>query len=160
MKAKLLLLIAGLVVVGLAGCEDDEVDVARDAESPTTAEDVQREVGEAIGAAGEYFGEKKDEFLADSQDELDTLEARFAELKERGAEAAGQADEELADLRVEVSEKLARAKEELQDLKQAGGDAWDEALSDFRSAMEDLQEAYQNYTTYEPNQTEEGVARG
>jgi chromosome segregation ATPase len=153
-------LIAGMVAtLGLAGCEDD-VDVARETPPPVTSGDVQRQVGEAVGAAGEYFGQKKQEFLADSQGELQALEKRVEELKGQTAGATGETQEELSDLRVEVSEKLAAAKAELQNLQQAGADAWDDALGDFRTAMEDLQEAYQKYTgTLNRQQTDRDIAQ-
>lgn len=156
----MILLVAGLAAaIGVAGCEDDN-DAARDTGVPTTMEDVERETGEALSTAAEYFRQKKDQFVAKSQEQLADLERRFKETREQSREAGGRADERLEDLRVDVSEKLARAREELADLQQAGVDKWDDATDEFRDAMEDLKESYNEFVQSYQRQRREDVARG
>lgn len=161
---KWILIVTGLVVmIGSGGCREDTEAGDGDAKSPVTIEEVQKEAAEALETAAEYFGEKKDRFLAESREQLDSLEERFRKLKEERVEA-GEGSERLAELRVAVSEKLARAKEELADLKEAGSAGWREAADEFGNAWQDLQEAYREFVkAYEARrqeQTRQDLVRG
>jgi flagellar motor switch/type III secretory pathway protein FliN len=144
MDVKGIVLVAVVAVV-LGGCREERDDAAGEPESPTTAEEVRKEVDEAVGAATEYLGQKKDEFVARAEKEMGELEGRFEGLKERSSEAATESSRKLEDLRVEVDKRLERAREELGDLRQAGGETWRRAAAEFGEAMKDLREAYDDY---------------
>ncbi len=154
MNAKFLLLAAlSAAALGAWGCRED-TDVASESQSSATAEDVRRETTDALEAVTEYLGEKKDEFVARADKELDELAGRFEEWKRRGGETTSQSGERLEALRARVAEKLTQARKELADLKGAGEQTWRDAAGQFSRAMTELRQAYEEWRRARPAEEE------
>jgi len=128
-----------VAVAVLVGCRNEE-PASKEASSPAisaAARDVQKD----IDAAKTFVAENKDQFLAVSEKQLQTVDSAISELAKKSegyqADAKAQADKVLATLK----EKRETVTKRYDDLKAASKDAWVNLKSGFNSALEDLQKA-------------------
>lgn len=128
-------LVAAAALFAVAGCSGDD-------EQKVTAEQVKKEAKEAVDTAVAYSAQKKDEFIAQVNQQYDSLMQQGNELMDKANEqaAAGkaQAKQVLADLQAKqeaVSEKMAA-------MRDAGGEAWEKAKPELEEALQNLQDAY------------------
>jgi len=155
--------------IGLAGCADTVPPAsipnpdtpATDPDNRITGNDVQRELGEATDAVARYAGQTKEEYQAELQKKLDSLDARIEALNDKAAQASEETrasyDAALTTLRQKrevMSDKFAKVKE-------ASGDAWQDVAAGADAAWDDLSKAFQNAashfdSTADAGQPEEG----
>jgi len=136
------LILAVLVGSVLAGCERPP---AKDANAPTTQpgttlDEVKERTQQAATAAADYVQRKRDEFMQQVQPQLDKLEQRYEQAKERLSEAARQAKPEVEKHMDELRQKVQDAREQMHEAAKAGGEAWDTAKQRLQDAMKDLRD--------------------
>src|SRR5579871_5790203 len=104
----------------------------------TTAEDVKKQAGKTAEAAGDYVGEKKEEFEKSASARLEKINRDLAQLKKDAAKRKDQAEAEASHLVKEAESKGAVAEKKLGDLKHSTGDAWKDLRKGVSNAVDDF----------------------
>ena len=108
-----------------------------------TADDLKREVTDALRAAKDYTYQNKDEYRRRLDRLADQMEDRIADLQAQARQATGetkqQLDQAIQDLR--GREKVLR--KQMDRVSAASADAWGDIKAGVGSALEDLHGAYQ-----------------
>jgi hypothetical protein len=104
----------------------------------TGAEDVKKQAGKTVEAAGDYVGEKKEEFEKSASARLERLNKDLALLKKDAAKRKDQAEAEASHLLKEAEGKGAVAEKKLGDLKHSTGDAWKDLRKGVSKAVDDF----------------------
>ncbi len=102
------------------------------AQQKTTAADVKRQAAETVDTTKRYANEKKEDFEARIDAQLNALSADVTSLKDK---AKSNADATVKDLEA----KQKKADEKAAELKKAGGNAWSSLKSGVENAVDDLQ---------------------
>ncbi len=132
-----LLLLTGLI---LPACEREDQQSKTDGK--VTGGEVARKTKEAANAAGQYVAEKKDEYVARMQNELQSLDARIDQLK---AQASKTGEKVSANVQQKIDELEAKSRElgrKLDRIKESSASAWEQMKSGFDEAMGDLRSSY------------------
>ncbi len=129
-----IVLIACTLMVAL-GCSKDE-----GAASPP--ERMRQEAKEAAEAAGEWAAQTRAELVETAEKQIADLRHRMQELKQQARQQGEQAEQKWeSDIQPQLEKQLARAEERLDELKESGGEAWEDAKSGLREALEALGDA-------------------
>lgn len=138
--------------LSLAGCDSADDSSGDTLEDPTSLEDVQKELGEATDAVGDYAEHKfqdlkeatyaqKESFQTEAEKALANLDRKMKDLGESvdelGDDAKAEGEEtlrELEDLRQSAGEKLDKAGE-------SSGEAWEDVRAGFVSAYHELEKS-------------------
>lgn len=147
--------------VGLSGCGDapppasisnpeagSRVADGTPLPGEVTADDVQREIGEAVDTAAKYADQTREEYQQAMQNKLDALDADIEALQ---AKADAQAEDASEDARREYEEAMEALREKrramgqrFSEFKDASGDAWHDVAIGLDAAWDDLSAAFSN----------------
>jgi hypothetical protein len=103
-----------------------------------SAEDVKKQAGKTVEAAGDYVGEKKEEFEKSASARLEKLNKDLSLLKRDAGKRKDQAEAEASHLLKEAEDKGAVAEKRLGDLKHSSGDAWKDLRKGVSNAVDDF----------------------
>ena len=127
-----------------SGCEQKPAAPMPDKVAPgkVTPEDVRRDAGKAVNTAAEYSQQAKQEFQKKLEGQLNELDAKIAQLREKGRDLKGEAkanwDRKMADL--ETKRQAARAK--LAEVGHSSAEAWKDVQKGAQSAWDELDKAF------------------
>jgi len=107
----------GLTLTLLPGCGEGGEGESGE---PTSAEDVQREAGEAVDTAGAYLSEQREEAIAQAKRQMENLETRWADLKD-------ETGPKIDAMKQNVQEQMDKLAQEIDELQNAGAEQWDKA---------------------------------
>jgi hypothetical protein len=139
-----LMLAAGLFLS--VGCNPGSTTPKSETEKPATVtmDDVKRDAAESVKSVTAYSQQQKDKLVNDLKAELVIMDAKIAELRNKGSELASDAkikwDEKIADLNAKrqvVSEKLT-------EVQNSTAEAWNDVEKGVQSAWAELKKAFQN----------------
>jgi chromosome segregation ATPase len=140
--------IFGLIMVAatplvVAGCGKEEPEpIIHTAEEETaSAEDVQREAGEALDAAGEYTEAQLAEFRSGMDQRLQDAEARIDDLRAQMDNVAADARSEYRETIANLEAQRDRLATRIEELENETGRAWADVRSGLRSAWSELDTA-------------------
>jgi hypothetical protein len=136
---KLLLTLAPVFVLCLAGCDKDKPPSK---DSKPSAEDVKRKGREAAEAAGEFTREKKEQFQAEMKEGLSKMQDQLKDLKARAEKGGEETRKKLQPQIDELERKTETARKKLEELKDKSVEAWKKAKPDLENAMQDLKSAF------------------
>lgn len=138
---------AGILTVSLllAGCDDDTSEPEKTgAGGETTADELEKDIGQAADTAAEYAAEQKEKFLQEADASLDDLEQKISDWREQAEQKGDQASEELEEQQAELQQRLEDARKRMDELQDKSGEAWNEASADLQQAIDDLEKAWQD----------------
>jgi Skp family chaperone for outer membrane proteins len=95
----------------------------------------------AVGVGCESFTKSRDEAVAGMQTDLEKLDKKIAELKEKADKAAGDEKGRLEAKWKEASAKRDAVKKKLDELKTAAVDKWDAVKKEADTAVGELKKA-------------------
>lgn len=131
-----------IAVLGLSSCGNSPSTIQTSSRD-TSATHVQQQLGEQFEARkGHSFG-RKTEFESWATDQLNTVEARFAELEKRFATVNASASKKWkSEIKPELKVKMQTAKDKLATLKSASQQAWPHVSQGFKEALQSLQDGF------------------
>jgi vacuolar-type H+-ATPase subunit I/STV1 len=115
---------------------------------PVHADDVRREVREALQAAKSYTFQRKDEYQRKLQDVLNDMDERIDDLQEQAETATGQARKEAEAKLRELRAKREVVRERLQKVNAATADTWDRVTAAVSDAVQDFQKMYDDVRSH------------
>jgi len=101
---------------------------------PVTADDVKKELGEAVDATTAFAAQEKDKFV-------DAAEERLSAWKNKLDALAENADEKSAEWSEDAKVKYDAAVDKLGEVKEASGGAWVDVKDGFTKAYDELEAA-------------------
>ena len=110
-------------------------------ESRPTLEDVQQQTAEAARTLWDFAKNKSEEFRDAMAREMNGIDARMAQLRERASELSGAAREKMDEQLVQLEEKRKELAEQLERASANSGEAWDETKAGIRKAYEEVSDA-------------------
>jgi LPS O-antigen subunit length determinant protein (WzzB/FepE family) len=129
------------VLYAAQGCEQKPADRTP---GKVTSEDVRRDAGQAVNTAVEYSQQAKDDFQKKLDTQLNELDAKIADLRDKGHELKDDAkanwDRNMAEL--ETKQEAARAK--LTEVGNSSAAAWEDVQKGAQSAWDDLDKAFRD----------------
>ena len=126
------------------GCTAPDQPTVGEEPGAPTMEQVGEEVTEAVETASEYVSNERDEFLVRVESEVTRLNDEIKTLRNEIAEAGAESKESFNEALAAMDEKRQTAAGELEKLKSATGDAWKDVRGGMESALQELQEDYDN----------------
>lgn len=131
MNRSLMLLILGMTLI-LSACEKKE-----EAAPPvTSAEDVQKEAAEITAAKADQEMLARNEFVAKTQQELDELNVKLVELKDKAKVLTGEAKAKIDQQVQNLEQEQKTAAQKLDELKAATGEKWNELKAGVSATIE------------------------
>jgi hypothetical protein len=135
-----------LLVVSVApltlGCESATSSSPSTYSKTTIADEKVRDAENATAAAAKATTEaviaKRDEYAREMNNQLDELDAKLAELKDRAVQAEGQAKKNLDKKLDEAKVKRDAAAKQLEELKLASAERWEKIKVGMGKAVDDL----------------------
>jgi hypothetical protein len=124
-------LLATVMAVPLAGCDSSQ-----------EAKRARREASEAYDAVKDYALKKKDEYAAKMGAEVQELERKTRDLRERMKTATAEGRAELEQRLKELEPKLDAARKKLDDLRAAGADAWERMKGEMDRLVNEARDGY------------------
>ncbi len=115
---------------------------------PVHADDVRREVREALQSAKRYTFRQKDEYQRKLQDVLNDMDERIDDLQEQAESATGQAKKEAEARLRELRAKREVVNERLQKVSAATADTWDRVTGAVSDAVQDFQKMYDDIRSH------------
>ena len=115
---------------------------------PVHADDVRREVREALQAAKAYTFQRKDEYQRKLQGVLDDMDERIDDLQEQAESATGAAQKEAQARLRELRAKREVVRERLQKVSAATADTWDRVTAAVSDAVQDFQKMYDDVRSH------------
>ena len=115
---------------------------------PVHADDVRREVREALRAAKAYTFERKDEYQRKLQDVLTDMDERIDDLREQAESATGAARRDAEAKLRELRAKRQVVSERLQKVNAATADTWDRVTGAVSDAVQDFQKLYDDVRSH------------
>lgn len=110
---------------------------------PTSSEGVQKKAAEATGAKKDQAQQARNEFVGKAQKEMDELNNKMAELKNKAQTLTGAAKDKL-DQQIQSLERERKAAEQkLAELQSATGEKWNELKAGVSDAVEHLKQSIQ-----------------
>lgn len=116
----------------LFGCK--ESNPATEAKVANAKEQIKK----AAQATAEAASAKKDEYVKEMNKQLEVLDAKIADLKERSAKAAGEAKKDLEKKLEDAKAKHSTAAKKLEELKEASAEQWEKLKEGMSKAFGDL----------------------
>lgn len=139
MESKFFLVLI-LIAFTMTGCESQEP--AQEAQKAVTADEVKKEVREAVDTLGQFADDKKLQYQESLEAKLQALSKKREELESRinsaGKKVQDKARARLADLR----SKQEALNTKLDNLGTSTGEGWEEMRSAMDEAMEELEQGY------------------
>jgi hypothetical protein len=123
-------LLAGFFV---AGCKP-ESNPATEAKLARAKEEIKK----AAEATAEAASAKKDEYVCEMNKQLEALNVKMADLKERASRAAGETKKDLEKKLEEAKAKHSTVSTKLEELKDASADRWEKLKEGLSNAVGDL----------------------
>lgn len=112
-------------------------------EGEVTAEDVKKEVSEAVETTKAYLAEQKKKYVEEMETELADYRRRIDELQKKAEEATGEAKADMEKQIEKLREKQEAARKKLDELEKSGEKAWEDLKAGANKAMEDLEKAFE-----------------
>ncbi|MBU4563568.1 MAG: hypothetical protein KMY53_16800 [Desulfarculus sp.] len=128
-------LLTAAAVFAMAGCSGND-------EQKVTAEQVKKEAKEAVDTAVAYSKQKEDEFMAQVNQQYDSLKKQSDELMQKAKEQAAAGKEQAKQALADLQEKQQAVSDKMAAMKDKGGEAWAKAKPELEKALSNLQEAY------------------
>jgi len=135
------------VRVRLRGRDGDR-HAARVVRLPVQAEDVRREVREALQAAKSYTFQRKDEYQRKLQDVLNDMDERIDDLQEQAEAATGQARKDAEAKLRQLRSKRDVVRDRLDRVSAATADTWDRVTGAVSDAVQDFQKMYDDVRSH------------
>jgi vacuolar-type H+-ATPase subunit I/STV1 len=135
------------VRVRLRGRDGDR-HAARVVRLPVQAEDVRREVREALQAAKRYTFRQKDEYQRRLQDVLHDMDERIDDLQEQAETATGQARKDAEARLRELRSKRDVVRDRLDRVSAATADTWDRVTGAVSDAVQDFQKMFDDVSSH------------
>lgn len=147
MKTSIQALAIALAAPGFGvGCSDYD--------TPTDSSDVQREIGEALDATGEYLTEQRKAFAKEMQGQMSTIDDRLTVLRAKIDAASGDAKVELQESLTELEQEFSTLDEHMESAAEKSGDAWEKAKREISTKAEALQQRIEKTITDNEEPTE------
>ncbi len=115
---------------------------------PVQAEDVRREVRDALQAAKRYTFRQKDEYQRKLQDVLNDMDERIDDLQEQAESAAGQARKDAEAKLRELRAKRGVVRDRLDKVSAATADTWDRVTGAVSDAVQDFQKMFDDVSSH------------
>jgi len=115
---------------------------------PVQAEDVRREVREALQAAKRYTFRQKDEYQRKLQDVLNDMDERIDDLQEQAETATGQARKDAEAKLRELRAKRGVVRDRLDKVSAATADTWDRVTGAVSDAVQDFQKMFDDVSSH------------
>jgi hypothetical protein len=112
-------------------------------DAPVSAEDLRREVRDALEAAKAYTFQQKDEYQRRLEALTRELDERIDDLRDRAEAVGAEARKEYAQEIEELRQRREAVRQRLARVKSASAEAWEDIKSGVSAALEDLQKAYE-----------------
>lgn len=137
------------VLVGLfvaLGCEQKPADRTPEKATPktVTSEDVRRDAGQAVKTATEYSQQTKEEFQKKLDAQLSELDAKIANLREKGRDLKDDAKANWDRKMTELETKREAARVKLAEVGRSSEEAWKDIKKGAESAYNDLDKAFRD----------------
>lgn len=104
-----------------------------------TADEVQEKATGAMQAAGQYAGQKRDEFVQATQQKLDALDRDLSDLKAEAKQKGKQLSDSVQKKLSSLDDERAKLDEKLDDVRNAGKDTWQSLKSGMADAIKKVQ---------------------
>jgi len=134
-------LLAGSLVA--LGCEQKTPPTPVQETADQKAAEAKAKTKEAADATVAAAQAKRDEYAVAMRKQLNELDVKYAELKERAAKAEGDMKTQLDKKVAEAKVKRDAAAEKLDELKTASADRWDKIKDGVGNAFDDLKKAFE-----------------
>ena len=108
------------------------------------AKALRKEGAEAGVAAKDYVKEKKDQFVAASEEELNKLTKEADELRQKLGTATAETRDALKRKLEALEPKQAEAKKKLDELKAASADRWEDLKTGTTNAIAEFKKAFKD----------------
>ncbi len=118
----------------------------------TTIEDVKKETQEAVQAAGDVAAQEVAKLKADLQTEIDALQARLDELKQKAAAASDDAKQALEVRSAAVEASLKDARDKLAQWGSQTGESVSDMAKKIRDGLADVKKSLDEALTESPPQ--------
>jgi hypothetical protein len=128
------------------GCNPDSTPPKSGTEKPVavTMDEVKRDASETLKSATAYSQQQKNKLVNDLKAELVIMDAKIAELRNKGSELTSEAkikwDQKIADL----NDKRQVVTEKLTEVQNSTAEAWNDVEKGVQSAWAELKKAFQN----------------
>jgi len=134
------LLVGSLIALG---CEQKTPPTPVQEKADQKAAEAKAKNKEAVDATVAAAQLKRDEYVVAMRKQLDDLDVKYAELKDRAAKAEGEMKKELDKKVAEAKVKRDAAAEKLDELKSASADRWEKIKDGVGNAFDDLKKAFE-----------------
>ncbi len=134
MRSIFLVLGLGLLVANV-GCNDTVPPNSK-------ADRVEKEVGEAVDAVGDYTEEQKVKLVDSVKESLGELDSRMETLQQKGNELAGDAKANWEHRKAELETQRQALQERLNELRDSSGNAWKDLSHGVTSAWDELKKSF------------------
>lgn len=111
-------------------------------DTPVTSEDVKQKVGEAVDTAKEFTKQKRDEYAAKLQQQLDEMNDEIAKLKDKGADLKDDAKAKWNDQIDTLEKHRDQMSKKLKEFNESSAEAWTGLKRDLDIAWKNLKQAY------------------
>jgi len=120
-----------ILLIFVSGCspQSDKEEMSR----------VKEETSEAVGAAGDYIDEQREEAVRDLRDAYDDVSDRIRNFREQ---YEGKLNDTQKKLMSDLKDKQDIIEVKLEQARQEGRDSWEELKNDITASVDDLEEAF------------------
>jgi len=146
------------VIMALLTACGDQKEPATSSEPSVTSEDVKKEAKDAAETTMTYLEAKKREYQGQVEARLEEYDKKLDELKATAMTLGEEAQANINQKMEVLQKKMASAYQKLDDLKIAADNAWDGSKSHMDSALEEVENAYQETKKEAMNASEESLA--
>ena len=126
----------------LVGCGNQNGPAPVSSEKQVTAEDVKKEVGEAVDTAKEFTMQKRDEYAKQIQQQLTELNGKIAALETKGAQLKDDAKQKWNERLKNLKQNRDQVSQQLEEFNKSSADAWEGLKRDLDIAWNNLKQAY------------------
>lgn len=134
-----ILMLAGLFAA--IGCERKPADRTP---GKVTSEDVRRDAGQAVKTAAEYSQQTKEEFQKKFEAQLNELDAKIAELRQKGRDLKDKAKADWDGKMAALETKREAASAKLAEIGHASAEAWKDVQKGAQAAWDELDKAFRD----------------
>lgn len=134
----LMLVLLGLSLT-LSACGKKE----QAAPPAASSENIQKSATEAGGAKVDQVLQARDEFAGKAQQEMDELNAKLLEFKNKAQTLTGEAKDKIDQQIQDLEQEQKAAAQKLDELKSATGDKWNELKSGVSEAVDRFKQSIQ-----------------
>jgi hypothetical protein len=122
---------------------DGEKRVVSMTSAAVSAEEVRKEIRDALEAAKAYTFQQKEEYRKRLNRVLERTDERIAELQDQAARAGAEAKKQYAEQIEQLRHLRDKARKQAERVKSATPKAWEDLKSGIGSAFEDLRKAFE-----------------